>query len=367
MNQPGFPDEYTVPDPYGLFDASNHIQKGENNCTSHTFALMMEFQLSNLFKQRILIDVDDLWEKQKKFGTATREGDYIDGPWEIAISHGLKFKTQRGIIGFLYLSRTGKMSISWGRPRRINLKGIMRNFLKWILPSSVGHGLSEDHGPSNEQLKYNQEQHLAHGAGFEILDEGPNLTIEFSDTRLSEYIKAEFTGIFPLRIQIWNHAQQKSELERVAKKYQDDFKRGRLGGIGSPVPPEFIDLALFSVGIIFNWGFQHIIKDLDTKVWQILKTKIINLFRESGKKSNGQVAIVTSSRLFRREMPTISFILPSGLSEAQLQECLNFISTKTMEVIDGFLTGDSHDRNNFFQFTYEPADGKWKALEKRTG
>ena len=94
MNQPGLPDEYTVPDPYGLLDTSNHIQRGENNCTSHSFALMMEFQLSNLFKQRILIDVDDLWGKQKKFGTATREVDYIHRPWEIYIRHGLKYKTK---------------------------------------------------------------------------------------------------------------------------------------------------------------------------------------------------------------------------------------------------------------------------------
>ena len=92
---------YTVPNPYNI---PIHDQKGKNNCTSHAFARVMEHHLSNSFEERTLIDVDDLWEKQKKYGTATEEGDLRDGVFIIATKYGAKFKTDSGKTGTLFLT-----------------------------------------------------------------------------------------------------------------------------------------------------------------------------------------------------------------------------------------------------------------------
>jgi hypothetical protein len=89
-----------VPNPYNL---PIHDQKGKNNCTSHSFAAMMEYHLSDHFKEKTLIDVDDLWEKQLKYGTATEEGDVMDGAFRIATEYGARFTTDSGKTGIMFL------------------------------------------------------------------------------------------------------------------------------------------------------------------------------------------------------------------------------------------------------------------------
>ncbi len=93
--------KFTLRNPYNI---PVHNQGNKNNCTSHSFAAMMEYQLSDKFKERTLVDVDDLWEKQKKFGTAVEElGDTLEGPWIIAEKYGIKFTTESGKQGVYFL------------------------------------------------------------------------------------------------------------------------------------------------------------------------------------------------------------------------------------------------------------------------
>lgn len=91
---------WIIPNPYNI---PVHNQGNKNNCTSHAFALLIEYNLSNRLKERALVDVDDLWEKQKKFGTATDEGDTLEGPWLIAEKYGVIFNTDSGRRGTYFL------------------------------------------------------------------------------------------------------------------------------------------------------------------------------------------------------------------------------------------------------------------------
>ena len=52
-----------------------------------------------LTKERVQIDVDDLWEKQLKYGTATEQGDTIQGVIKVANEHGMLFSTESGRKG----------------------------------------------------------------------------------------------------------------------------------------------------------------------------------------------------------------------------------------------------------------------------
>jgi len=96
------PESYRVPNPYNV---PIHNQENKNNCISHAFAIMLEYKLSAMFKELVIIDVDDLWEKQKKFGTATEEGDFGEGPFIIATKYGVKFTTKSGKKGTYFLGR----------------------------------------------------------------------------------------------------------------------------------------------------------------------------------------------------------------------------------------------------------------------
>jgi hypothetical protein len=95
-----------IPNPYNI---PVHNQANKNNCTSHAFAAVLEYELSNLFKERVIVDVDDLWEKQKKFGTATEEGDFTEGSFIIATKYGVKFCTEGGRKGTFFLG--GKIEL----------------------------------------------------------------------------------------------------------------------------------------------------------------------------------------------------------------------------------------------------------------
>jgi len=76
-----------------------HDRKDKNNCSSHAFAVMFEFQLSDYFKERKLIDVDDLWEKQLKYGSATELGDTMEDVMKITDEYGVLFTTDSGKRG----------------------------------------------------------------------------------------------------------------------------------------------------------------------------------------------------------------------------------------------------------------------------
>ncbi len=96
-----FSNSYIIPNPYNL---PARDQGNLNNCTSHAFAYMVEHHLSDHFKERTLVDINDLWEKQLKYGTATEDGDLLDGPFIIASKYGVRFKTDSGKSGTMFLT-----------------------------------------------------------------------------------------------------------------------------------------------------------------------------------------------------------------------------------------------------------------------
>ena len=114
MNIEDLPDSYTIPNPHNI---PVHDQGNKMNCTSHAYASLVEYKLSDYFKERTLVDVDDLWEKQKKFGTASEEsGDRLDGPFTIGEEYGIRFKTDSGRKGIYYPGKGIKLDSWFTRP-----------------------------------------------------------------------------------------------------------------------------------------------------------------------------------------------------------------------------------------------------------
>ena len=94
------PKSYKISNPHNI---PIHNQGNKKNCTSHAFASVIEYQLSEQFKERVIVDVDDLWEKQKKFGTAIEErGDSFEGLFMVVEKYGVKFSTISGKKGIFF-------------------------------------------------------------------------------------------------------------------------------------------------------------------------------------------------------------------------------------------------------------------------
>ena len=107
----GLPKKAFVPNPYNI---PVHNQGRKNNCTAHANATLIEFTLSRILKERVIVDVDDLWEKQKKFGTATEQGgDTLSDSVIIAATYGVKFETASRKKGIFYPGISAKSQSIW--------------------------------------------------------------------------------------------------------------------------------------------------------------------------------------------------------------------------------------------------------------
>lgn len=127
------PKEFRIHNPYNV---PVHDQGDKNSCTAHVFAVMLEYQLSPFFKELTLIDVDDLWEKQKRFGTASEErGDLPDGPYRMAVKCGVRFITKSRKTGTIFASGNGGVQngIMTHQIGPIKLDGIFKNLFSRIL------------------------------------------------------------------------------------------------------------------------------------------------------------------------------------------------------------------------------------------
>lgn len=91
------PDSYMHP---GMKYFTPHDQGNKSNCSSHAIAACLELQLSARLKKRVTVDVEDLWEKQKKFGTAQEGiGDHMESSLNTANTYGVIFSVEDGRKG----------------------------------------------------------------------------------------------------------------------------------------------------------------------------------------------------------------------------------------------------------------------------
>ncbi len=95
MNE-NFPDCFETPDPYNI---PIHDQGNKNSCVLHALAVCIEEYLSEEFKERTLIDVDDWWDNMLKYGMATTDGTTVELAMEYISKHGVKYTTDSGKCG----------------------------------------------------------------------------------------------------------------------------------------------------------------------------------------------------------------------------------------------------------------------------
>lgn len=346
-NIPKLPDEYMVPNPYNL---PIHDQRSKKNCTSHAFAAMVEYHLSDYFKEQTLIDVDDLWEKQKKYGTATDEGDLMDGPYAIATKYGARFKTGSGKTGTMFLTgqkeRQGIFTIYKGWRIRLDRRFNPSKFLRKIFVKKPKLSTQPKH------LAYDQEITKASLSGHKTInnDRG-DMTIDYKDSRLSPIIEQSLSPITELGIQLFDAEKTAQEIAAVNLKYEKELKSGEVGrfGIGGPgeIVGFFVDAA---IKFTILWIGKHIITDFDDAIWAKLKNALFLIFKSTQltlRKS--EITITTNYK------PQIIFVFPSDVGvETFLQE-LNTLVKMTKEILEA-----NPDSRIAYKYTFNAATSVWE-------
>ena len=93
------PEKCIIPNPYNI---PIHDQGDKPSCSTQALAAMCEYELSGILEEQVLIDTDDLWEKQLKYGTANEHGDTIEDCIKISDKYGMLFRTESGKRGIFY-------------------------------------------------------------------------------------------------------------------------------------------------------------------------------------------------------------------------------------------------------------------------
>jgi len=291
---PRLSESYIVPNPYNL---PIHDQAGKNNCTSHVYASTMEYRLSEYFKERTLIDVDDLWEKQKRYGTATDEGDFMDGPHKVAVRYGIRFKTDSGKTGIMLGAKKGWQII------------VDKSF------------------PQGEISPYDKEISMARESGYKKFNhDTKDISIDFKNSRLSSVIEESLSQLDELGIELFDKEKIAQGIVTVNAKYKKGSDRGRLG-VGGPgqIVGFFIDP---SISFVILWIGGHIISDFDNAIWGKLKKALFSIFKSAqpilGK---DQLTITTNYK------PQIIFVFPSDINADVFLREMDTVTKITKEIL----------------------------------
>jgi hypothetical protein len=348
------PKEFHVPNPYNI---PYRVQGKENNCTSISFAHLFEYQLSDYFRERTIMDVDDLWEKQKKFGTATEEGDFMEGPFLIATKYGARFRTDSDDSGTIYLS--GKKMKIFGVTTytgwRVKMDKPFRHFFKFLwkrrnnLPSTK---------PETEQDAYNKEIYKAFGAGTKSMGYGSNKIL--ISTKMSAIADDAILAVKDLD-QFNITIDDEEETLKAIRKVKDKFSKPRFGGTGGtggPLPDGFYDLSRFVLFFVVQWITSHVLKDLDDGIWNSVKSVLKKLFESLKKlgKDEDNFAVMLSQMPIDKSAPTVVFIFPKSLPSEEFAKALDIAREITIRTVEDY----SIEKGiAVYEYTYLQSESKW--------
>ncbi|MFH0740072.1 MAG: hypothetical protein V1819_03335 [bacterium] len=149
----------------------------------------------------------------------------------------------------------------------------------------------------------------------------------------------------------------------VRKKSGEEIEKEKAEitfGTGCPIPDGFFDVAKYLLTFVFTWSLSHILEDLDDKVWEVIKIKVLNFYRliAKSKKTQKQFVLISSYKIFEQDLPTIVFIFPQGLVDNVFLTELNQIAKLTEEVIKIYKTGEK--QFSTYEYTYNIAKKKWQ-------
>ena len=349
QNSSKLPSSYTVPDPYGLFGAEHHNQGAKSNCTSHSFALMVEMQLSTHFKERTLIDVDDLWDKQKRFGTATEErGDFADGPFIIASTHGVRFRTDSGKTGTLFMPGTSRVengitvyeggTIKMDNPVTMRIFNFFRQNKKQEKPMTKYQLKAQAYKKDLELLFSETRRTLNSGSLFRV-------ELEVEQAGIGSEVYDSVKNISGIQIDFHDRAKEDSGLPKIDERHREFLNSQRPLGAGAPYWEAFAVLqhgVVISAQFLWPWVVKHIAEDIDQKAWDAVKEIVKHITRKLSNRKD----ISTKDVVLKMHYPEgiqygVALIFQEGLSAEEVETAFMLLRTTEVNLPEPKLPGPS--------------------------
>lgn len=349
-----------VPDPYGLLDPSLHIQGDKNNCTSHSFALMIEMQISNIFKERTLIDVDDLWEKQKKYGTATEgHGDFMEGPWFIASTRGVRYRTDSGKSGTL-LFLNGNWVIIKDKSLIVSMMRIFKFFKKRsakqntpaVQISPAASAYKQDLESVYSETRRSLNNKSAFRAELEVEQDG-----------LGAEIYESVKDVAGVQIDFHDKGKEDAEVRKVDERHQDLLKsKGHPASAALPYWDTFKVLehgVVLSAQFLWPWIFKHVADDFDQGAWDAVKATIkrIVLGVLSKRKDVAKNDVVLKMHYPAHVRHGLAFIFPPDLNEEDIDHAFDTLKTAASTLPEPEQSGPS-----VTVLGYDKEAGEWQRV-----
>ena len=292
--------------------------------------MLFRSQLSDIFQERILIDVDDLWDKQLRYGTAIEEiGDSFDGPFNMAAKYGIRFTRDSGKTGTLFLSEGG-WKIKMDRPLEKYIRALAKRLKK------------KTKQVNNFQQEYNSAIANASAQGIKKLGTGNiELMVRFKDSRLAQPIEDSFKEMGDIGVELVDEEKIQKLQKLVKEKYVDK----KYAGIGVPLE------GLIAGGfIIFTvWSVKHIFDDVDNFLWERFKEVALRVLG-----STKEIKTTQDEITIEFKDPQVLFIFPKKLNADDFLREMDSIKT---------LLQDIHNNQNHtsysYEYRYELESGKW--------
>jgi len=211
-------------------------------------------------------------------------------------------------------------------------------------------------GPSAKQQEYNDTIGRAFLSGHKRINaKETQLIITFEDTQLSLDIEKSLVEINEIGIELFDNDKIRRDQDAVNTKYEEDFKAGRIGGIGAGGGTSFFGFIVEAlVTFTFSWALNHIIDDLDTAIWEKIKKSFLQIFKSAKIiNKNEKIVIIASTD------PQIVFILPLNLEVEVVLEELDTLTKLTKGIIE--INGSKHAA---YKYTYNLKLKTWELETK---
>jgi hypothetical protein len=192
------------------------------------------------------------------------------------------------------------------------------------------------------------------------------IRIRISNSHLVPFIEELMSNIEGLGLELYDDDKISREQKKVWEKYEKEWKEGKIGGIGSPTPDGFVEVGVYLFSLLFIWSAGNILREANDYLWQKVK-EIFFKAKEVGtqsEKTKREAAIITSSKVFEHDLPTILFVLPIDLQKDELKQCLDDIKKLTKKTISDYQSSDKTIA--IYKFKYNLKKKKWDLKTEKT-
>lgn len=159
-----------------------------------------------------------------------------------------------------------------------------------------------------------------------------------------------------LGIELIDEEKIRKGIEVVNKKYAEDLKVGRFGGIGTGgIGDLFLYVSGFIVINIAPWALGHIFKDVDDWLWKKFKDSLIAIYKKAQ-------SLKKDDKFVLKENPNVAFVFPLDLDVDIMRKELDKLVSITKKIL-----ADDPAKNKQYKYIYNSKLKTWELENSNKG